>query len=120
MGAGTDPVMREEKEREREGEEGGEEARDRYSIAYFCHPCRETALVAVPSPLVRESVRRRRGGGEGVGDGGGEGEGEGGNGDDDGNGDGDGTAVVMTAAEHLSGRLAATYGWGKGDGKGKE
>ena len=26
---------------------------DRYSIAYFCHPARETELVPVPSPLIR-------------------------------------------------------------------
>ena len=76
------------------GEEEGEKGvvRDRYSIAYFCHPCRETELVAVPSEMVRARV-------EGCG----EMEGR----------------KVLTAAEHLNGRLAATYGWAVGSETGK-
>ncbi|MCJ1431305.1 hypothetical protein MMC27_000656 [Xylographa pallens] len=55
---------------------------DRYSIAYFFHPCRDTELVSVPSERVREKVKGREQG------------------------------RVVTAIEHLNGRLAATYGWG--------
>ncbi|MCJ1376963.1 hypothetical protein MMC17_000053 [Xylographa soralifera] len=55
---------------------------DRYSIAYFFHPCRDTELVSVPSERVRERVKGR------------------------------GQGKVVTAIEHLNGRLAATYGWG--------
>ena len=70
------------------------DAEERYSIAYFCHPARQTRLVAVPSEMVRERVRET---GEvkhvafGAGMGG----------------------RPVTAEEHLQGRLAATYGWGK-------
>ena len=56
---------------------------DRYSIAYFFHPCRDTELVQVPSDMVR--ARRQVGKSEGV----------------------------FTASEHLNGRLAETYGWRK-------
>ena len=61
--------------------------RDRFSMAYFCHPGDGVGLVGVPSWM----VRAREGEGE-LGEGGGEGEG------------------VLTAREHLNRRLAATYG----------
>ena len=64
----------------------GEEGRDRYSIAYFCHPIDEAELVAVPSELVRG--RKRENGGSGSEEGG----------------------MVLTAKDHLNQRLAATYG----------
>jgi isopenicillin N synthase-like dioxygenase len=67
---------------------GGE---DRYSIAYFCHPSDETELVPVPSKLVAERTMAE---GEKIGYGGGA---EGGR--------------AMTAQEHLSRRLEATYGF---------
>ena len=57
-------------------------AEDRYSIAYFFHPSRNTELVSVPSKRVRERVSRSA------------------------------QRRVITAIEHLNGRLAATYGWG--------
>ncbi|KAI5811089.1 hypothetical protein DFH27DRAFT_475060 [Peziza echinospora] len=60
---------------------GGE---DRYSMAYFCHPIDTTPLVPVPSELVKQ--RGQRGANE------------------------EGKAVI-TAADHLKSRLAATYGW---------
>ncbi|KAF8449741.1 hypothetical protein BDZ91DRAFT_751695 [Kalaharituber pfeilii] len=56
---------------------------DRYSIVYFCHPIGSTHLIPVPSEMVRERGNR------------------GANAD----------TKVLTAAEHLKGRLAATYGW---------
>ncbi|MCJ1403726.1 hypothetical protein MMC11_006949 [Xylographa trunciseda] len=55
---------------------------DRYSIAYFFHPCTDTELVSVPSERVRERMKGREQG------------------------------KTVTAIEHLNGRLAATYGWG--------
>ena len=68
----------------REGAGGDEESKTqaRYSIAYFFHPCRDTALVSVPSERVRQRAEGQAGG------------------------------RVVTAIEHLNGRLAATYGWG--------
>ncbi len=66
--------------------EAGTVVSDRYSIAYFCHPVDETPLEPVPS----ERVRGRKGGAE-------EGRRE----------------KVLTAAEHLRGRLAATYTYAK-------
>ncbi|MCJ1393192.1 hypothetical protein MMC18_006064 [Xylographa bjoerkii] len=65
-----------------DGEEEGGWVKDRYSIAYFFHPCRDTELVSVPSERVRERAKGREQG------------------------------RVVTAIEHLNGRLAATYGWG--------
>jgi len=62
---------------------GGE---DRYSMVYFCHPIDTTVLVPVPSKVVQE--RGNRGANETEG-------------------------KMMTAAEHLTSRLAATYGWGR-------
>lgn len=64
-------------------EEEESEGRDRYSIVYFCHPCHDTELVAVPSSIV-EGVSNSEGavGGE----------------------------KLVTAGEHLANRLAATYG----------
>lgn len=60
---------------------------DRYSIAYFCHPVDNATLVPVPSDLVsNQSTSRRRTENE-----------------------------LLTAAQHLKQRLAATYGWGKED-----
>ncbi|KAF2138868.1 uncharacterized protein K452DRAFT_300923 [Aplosporella prunicola CBS 121167] len=58
-------------------------AADRYSMAYFCHPLDEARLVPVPSAIVREHGRDK-GAGE--------------------------AAKVLTAKDHLVGRLAATYG----------
>ncbi|MCJ1247746.1 hypothetical protein MMC30_004961 [Trapelia coarctata] len=60
---------------------------DRYSIAFFLHPNRDTPLVPIPSPLIQSRGKPA----------------------------GNGTGKVMTANEHLMGRLAATYGWGKED-----
>ncbi|KAF3902783.1 hypothetical protein AA313_de0204757 [Arthrobotrys entomopaga] len=65
---------------------GGE---DRYSMAFFCHPVDTAQLVPVPSEFLRERVKKR------------------------GAMDTDGEGKVITAAEHLKGRLAATYGWKK-------
>lgn len=64
------------------GEKGGKE---RFSVAYFCHPVNTTKLEAIPSEMVRQ--QGDRGANEG--------------------------GKVLTAAEHLEGRLAATYGWKK-------
>lgn len=81
-----------------EGEEVTPEGRagDRYSIAFFCHPCRDIELVPVPSDTVRKQIRERQGkhieahaASENK------------------------HGKVLTANEHLQGRLAATYGWGK-------
>lgn len=60
---------------------------DRYSIAYFCHPTDETLLTPIPSEAVKSMGERganttaRTEGG------------------------------VLTAEEHLRGKLRATYGW---------
>ncbi|KAI9816834.1 MAG: hypothetical protein M1827_001479 [Pycnora praestabilis] len=62
---------------------GGE---DRYSIAYFCHPADDTNLVVVPSEMVRSKAEEHEGTANGK---------------------------VISAAEHLKDRLAATYGWDK-------
>jgi hypothetical protein len=72
----------------------GEELKDRYSIAYFCHPADEAQLVAVPSAKVHERVGRSET--DAVGYGGGAGNER----------DGD----ILTASDHLNRRLAATYG----------
>lgn len=56
-------------------------AKDRFSMAYFCHPLDDAELVAVPS----EKVRMYKGG-EGV------------------------SSKVLTARGHLDQRLEATYG----------
>jgi len=55
-------------------------------MVYFCHPVDTTLLVPVPSKIVQE--RSNRGANETEG-------------------------KVMTAAEHLKSRLAASYEWGK-------
>jgi len=60
---------------------GGE---DRYSIAYFCHPVNDAALVPVPSEVVKSKASSS---GPNTG------------------------RTVLTAEEHLKSRLAATYGW---------
>ncbi|KAA8910512.1 oxidoreductase, variant 2 [Sphaerosporella brunnea] len=57
---------------------------ERYSMVYFCHPVDTTPLVVIPSEMVRA-----RGG----------------------RGANDTERKVLTAAEHLKSRLAATYGW---------
>ena len=70
-----------------------EGAGDRYSIAYFCHPLHSTRLVPVPSDLVREHQSATV----------------------------DPAAVkAITAKEHLSSRLAATYGFGIQDDLGQD
>ena len=58
---------------------------DRFSIAYFCHPVDGAPLVAIPSDLVASRAGAAAS-----------------NKADD---------RLMTAAEHLKSRLAATYGW---------
>ena len=75
-------------EKDGEGAEDEGKVEDRYSIAYFCHPCRDTELVPVPSDMVRERAGAVNGGGQG----------------------GKESGRALTAAEHLNGRLAATYG----------
>ncbi|KAF3910899.1 hypothetical protein ABW20_dc0108202 [Dactylellina cionopaga] len=65
---------------------GGE---DRYSMAFFCHPVDSALLVPVPSEFLRENGKKR--------------------GAMEANMEG----KAITAAEHLKGRLAATYGWKK-------
>ncbi|KAK2767002.1 hypothetical protein FQN54_006319 [Arachnomyces sp. PD_36] len=62
--------------------------KDRYSIAFFCHPVNSTELVPVPSELVAK--RRVL---DHVGP--------------------DPESRALTAKEHLAGRLAATYGFRK-------
>ena len=63
------------------------ELKDRYSIAYFCHPVNETELVPVPSEVVKKRSSNQE----------------------------NGSKKVLTAAEHLKSRLAATYGWTEED-----
>lgn len=66
-----------------------EDAGDRYSLAYFCHPLDDALLESVPSKLVEEHIRAKgREGGSAVErqDGG-----------------------TITARDHLMQRLAATY-----------
>ena len=64
-----------------------EGAGDRYSIAYFCHPLHDTKLVQIPSEVVRQRDLEGEKGEVGM-------------------------KETMTAKEHLSSRLAATYGFG--------
>jgi isopenicillin N synthase-like dioxygenase len=76
----------------------GTGAGDRYSLAYFCHPCDDAVLEPVPSRLVREHVAAKadsdeRGSGKGEEGGGVEGEGR----------------RTITAKEHLQRRLMETY-----------
>ncbi|KAK7540335.1 hypothetical protein IWX49DRAFT_507239 [Phyllosticta citricarpa] len=59
--------------------------RDRYSMAFFCHPVDDAKLVPVPSPIIKQRVK----------------EGEDGASE---------RAQVLTAKDHLLERLAATYG----------
>ncbi|EEP80200.1 potential dioxygenase [Uncinocarpus reesii 1704] len=68
-----------------EEQAGASPGKDRYSMAYFCHPLDDAELVPVPSRLVEQ--RRVEGMGLGPADG-----------------------RIMTAREHLVRRLAATYG----------
>lgn len=58
----------------------------RYSIAYFCHPLDDTDLVTIPSERIRAMNFEKEK-------------------------DLQSEKMVMTAAEHLKSRLAATYGW---------
>lgn len=60
---------------------------DRYSIAYFCHPLAKTELITIPSALIERDASQSERKGE--------------------------AKKVLTAAEHLWNRLAATYGWEK-------
>lgn len=73
----------------------GELAKERYSIAYFCHPIRDTRLVPVPSAIVREHILRQK---PQVQDGVAE------------PGPDSREVKVLTATEHLQARLQATYG----------
>ena len=90
-------VIPREKSTSRNGEKKPGESR--YSITYFSHPCNETLLEPVPSPLVPKAVDT---GGENEGQGQGEFK----------VGYGGGTGVrgeAMTAAQHLRRRIDATY-----------
>lgn len=58
--------------------------RDRYSIAYFCHPQDDAKLTAIPSSLISKSTSAE-------------------------NGDKVGDGKILTARDHLETRLAATY-----------
>jgi len=58
--------------------------RDRYSIAYFCHPLDEVELIPVPSDVVRRFTEEK--------------------------GEVDGNGATLTARDHLLSRLKATYG----------
>ena len=71
----------------------GGEKKDRYSIAYFCHPANDEKLVPVPSQIVRDCKLE-----EGV---------------EVGYGGGASKERAMTAKEHLMNRLEATYGFRK-------
>lgn len=73
------------------GKDNSSRTRDRYSIAYFCHPADKTRLVPVPSPLLakrQQQQQRER--------------------EQEGKTKVDGEEAI-TAAEYLKGRLAATY-----------
>jgi isopenicillin N synthase-like dioxygenase len=69
------------------------EKKDRYSIAYFCHPANDEKLVPVPSKIV-EACKLEEGAEVGY-------------------GGGATTERAMTAKEHLMNRLEATYGFRK-------
>ncbi|KAF3088296.1 hypothetical protein TWF102_010202 [Orbilia oligospora] len=62
---------------------------DRYSMAFFCHPVDTALLVPVPSTFLQERGKKR------------------------GAMEAESQGKIITAAEHLRGRLAATYGWKK-------
>lgn len=89
-------------EDQQQQQDRSDRSRDRYSIAYFCHPVDHTELVPVPSQLVEERIkqntiaaigqRQRLGNSNDAGDAG---------------------EAPLTAREHLAGRLAATYGGSK-------
>lgn len=72
----------------RQARRGGE---DRYSIAYFCHPADDADLVPVPSKLVAQRILE--------------------DGTEVGYGGGAATKRAITAREHLTNRLEATYGF---------
>ena len=61
---------------------------DRYSIAYFCHPIATTKLVPVPSELIENTRKKTH--------------------EEHGSG---APQMVLTASQHLTKRLADTYGW---------
>ncbi|ODH53139.1 hypothetical protein GX48_00675 [Paracoccidioides brasiliensis] len=85
----------EEKELRWQQPHEGEGSRDRYSMAYFCHPVDSTELVPVPSKLVEEERKRQIVGTE----------------EQRAGSDGNSREKrPLTAREHLAGRLAATYG----------
>jgi isopenicillin N synthase-like dioxygenase len=69
------------------------EKRDRYSIAFFCHPANDEKLVPVPSRMVRDTKLDK--------------------GAEVGYGGGATKKRAMTAKEHLMNRLEATYGFRK-------
>ncbi|KAL4802250.1 hypothetical protein BDV18DRAFT_64067 [Aspergillus unguis] len=77
-------------------ERTGDASQDRYSIVFFCHPLDSTELVPVPSEVVRKYREEKGAALEKVGFGGGAGNLEPGK-------------RALTAAEHLSMRLNATY-----------
>ncbi|RAL13958.1 putative oxidoreductase, 2OG-Fe(II) oxygenase family [Aspergillus homomorphus CBS 101889] len=92
-------------QRQQQQQQQGQNARDRYSIVFFCHPMDRTELVPVPSEIVREFRERRKGAGAGAG----------GNNDALKVGFGGGAGGLepgkraLTAHEHLMARLEATY-----------
>lgn len=61
------------------------EVRDRYSIAYFCHPLDHIEIEAVPSNVVKAKGKES----------------------------GEAMTKPITAEGYLKKRLAETYGWGK-------
>ncbi|KAK7530910.1 uncharacterized protein J3D65DRAFT_141898 [Phyllosticta citribraziliensis] len=62
-----------------------DEGKDRYSMAFFCHPVDDAKLVPIPSPIIK---KRAKGGEDGASE----------------------RGQVLTAKDHLLERLAATYG----------
>jgi isopenicillin N synthase-like dioxygenase len=87
----------EQEQRQRPHTDQNLHSRDRYSMAYFCHPVDDTQLIPVPSELVVQkrwdsadvTARREL--------------------------DSNGEEKMLTAREHLAGRLAVTYGGSGGD-----
>ena len=70
------------------GDRKEERSGGRYSIAYFCHPARETRLVPVPGRVVETWIGEKNGEGRKKEE-----------------------SEVITAQEHLRRKLAGAYGW---------
>jgi isopenicillin N synthase-like dioxygenase len=73
-------------------DEEEEKSHDRYSMAYFCHPCDDAELIPVPSELVRRHGSSSSSSSSSIGKG------------------MQKQDTTMTAKDHLLQRLAATYG----------